>query len=83
MDLVPRIFHLEVKGSNEIFLRNKVFNRNMNIKLRDPLTIKGLNRTNRTFTTKLYPQQYDYCISYKRAFWRTRESNVIKKIGQK
>lgn len=32
------------------------------MKLKNPLTIKRINRTNRTFTTKLYPLQYDYCI---------------------
>lgn len=32
------------------------------IKPADPLTIKGLYKTNHTFTTKLYPLQLDYCI---------------------
>lgn len=30
MDILPRIFDLEVKDSNEILLRNKVFDRNIN-----------------------------------------------------
>lgn len=34
----------------------------MVIKPVEPLTIKGLYRTNHTFTTKLYPLQLDYCI---------------------
>lgn len=45
------------------FLRDKVFYRNgIFTKPRDPLTIKGLYRTNHTFTTKLYPLQSYYCI---------------------
>lgn len=30
--------------------------------IKDPLTLKGVNKTNHTFTTKLYPPQCNYCI---------------------
>lgn len=54
------------------------------MKLKNPLTIKRINRTSRTFTTKLYPLQYDYCIEMgllsNKGIGRNRYRTEIKKI---
>ena len=59
MYIPPQIGHGE--GKDSLLFRKKVFARNIN-QQKDPLTTSAVNRTNHTFTTKLYPLQCDYYL---------------------